>query len=125
MASALSGYLDSVQHGEVHFIHHLAGFYADVRENGGEAVKLARKDLEMRRSPAAHDALAWALYRAGAFAESRDQMNEALASGIKDAHIFFHAAMIFSAVGDLERGQKLLRETAVLNPRYKSFHVHR
>lgn len=122
---ALSGYLDSVQHGEVHFIHHLAGFYADARENGGEAVKWARKDLELRRSPAAHDALAWALYRAGAFAESRDQMNEALASGIKDAHIFFHAAMIFSAAGDLEPGKKFLRETAVLNPRYKSFHVHR
>ncbi len=31
---ALAGYLASVERGEVHFIHHLAGFYADVREDG-------------------------------------------------------------------------------------------
>lgn len=122
---ALAGYLASVARGEVHFIHHLAGFYADVREDGAEAVKWARSDLELRQTPGAHEALAWALYRAGNFAESREQIDAALASGIRDAHIFYHAGLIISAAGDIERGQKFLRETTVLNPRYGNFHVHR
>ena len=40
---ALAGYLESVQHGDVHYYHHLADFYADVRENGREAVKWAQR----------------------------------------------------------------------------------
>lgn len=122
---ALADYLASTARGGVHFIHHLAGFYADVRQSGVEATKWARKDLELRNTPAAHDTLAWALYRAGEFGESRREIDAALASGIKDAHILEHAGMIYSAAGDLAHGQELLRETSELNPRYNSFHVHR
>jgi tetratricopeptide (TPR) repeat protein len=122
---ALAGYLASVRRGEMHFIHHLAGFYADSREDGAEAVQWARKDLALRSTPFTHDALAWALYRGGRFAESRGELEAALAGGIKDAHIYYHAGMIFSAAGEIERGQEFLRETARLNPRYNSFHVHR
>lgn len=122
---ALAGYLASARRGEVHFLHHLAGFYADSREEGAEAVQWARKDLALRSTPFTHDALAWALYRAGRFAESRGELEAALAGGIKDAHIYYHAGLIFSAAGEIERGQEFLRETARLNPRYSSFHVHR
>ena len=122
---ALAGYRASTRRGEVHFLHHLAGFYADSREEGAEAVQWARKDLALRSTPFTHDALAWALYRAGRFAESRGELEAALAGGIKDAHIYYHAGLIFSAAGEIERGQEFLRETARLNPRYSSFHVHR
>jgi tetratricopeptide (TPR) repeat protein len=122
---ALAGYLASVERGEVHFIHHLSGFYADVREDGAEAVKWARQDLAMRQSVTAHEGLAWALYRAGDFAESRREIEEALRPGIRDAHIFYHAGLIFSAAGDLERGSALMREADVINPRHNNFHVHR
>ena len=122
---ALAGYLASVQRGEVHFIHHLAGFYSDARENGKEAVKWARKDLELRHTPAAHDALAWALYRAGQFGDARAEIDAALRTGISNAHILNHASFIYSAAGDLERGRQCMRETAAVNPRYNSFHVHR
>lgn len=122
---ALAGYLASVDRGEVHFIHHLAGFYADAREDGVQAVKWARQDLALRHSVTAHEGLAWALYRAGEFVESRREIEEALASGIRDAHIFYHAGLIFSAAGDLERGVDLMREAAIINPRHNNFHVHR
>ena len=122
---ALAGYLASVERGEVHFIHHLAGFYADAREDGVEAVKWARQDLALRQSVTAHEGLAWALYRAGEFAESRREIEEALGSGIRDAHTTYHAGLIFSAAGDLERGAKLIREAALINPHQNDFHVHR
>ncbi len=122
---ALEGYLASVEWGEVHYTHHLAGFYADAREDGPAAVKWARKDLELRQSVTAHEGLAWALYRAGDFAESRREIEAALASGIKDAHITYHAGLIFSAAGDLDKGQKFIREAEALNPHLNGFHVHR
>jgi len=122
---ALAGYLASIERGEVHFLHHLAAFFADSREDGAQAVRWARKDLELRASPFTHEALAWALYRAGDFVESQRELETALACGIKDAHICYHAGLIYSAAGNIERGQEFLREALRLNPRANGFHVHR
>ena len=122
---ALAAYLESVQRGEVQYFHHLATFYADMRQDGAEAVKWARRDLELRRNFASHDALAWALYRDGRFYEAEDEMNGALASGVEDAHLFFHAAMVYLAAGRTDEGRQFLKKAAEVNPRYESFHVHR
>jgi tetratricopeptide (TPR) repeat protein len=122
---ALEGYLDSVQRGEVLYFHHLAAFYADVREDGAEAIKWARKDLELRNNFAAHDAMAWALYRNSQYAEALEQMKEALSSGVKEAPLFFHAAMIYLAVGQTDEGRRFLQLAGKINPHYASFHVHR
>ncbi|MEJ1962877.1 MAG: hypothetical protein WDO56_15530 [Gammaproteobacteria bacterium] len=122
---ALSGYLESVQRGETQYLHHLAGYYADVAMNGAEAVRWARKDLEMRAGYAAHDALAWALFRNGEIESARQEMEPALASGVRDAHMLFHAAMIDLASGHRDKGQRLLREASAVNPLYPTFHVHR
>lgn len=122
---ALAGYLSSVQRGEVHYFHHLAGFYADVRKDGAEATKWAHKDLELRRTPAAHDALAWALYRQGRFDEALAESNKALATGAKDAHLYQHAALIHSAAGRGSESMRLLQQAAALNPRLEAFHAHR
>jgi tetratricopeptide (TPR) repeat protein len=122
---ALADYLSSVQRGEVHYFHHLAGFYADVREDGAEAVKWARKDLELRRNPATHDALAWALYRAGRFDEALMEMDKALGTGVKDTHVFVHAAMIYAAAGRSAEGTRFMQQAAAFNPRFEAFHVHR
>jgi tetratricopeptide (TPR) repeat protein len=122
---ARTGFLESSALGEVHYYHHLADFYADVDENGPEAVKWARKDLELRNNFSTQAALAWALYRAGDFAEAREKMNQALSSGAADAHLFYRAAMIFKACpgnGVADRYFKLATE---INPNYERFHVHR
>ena len=122
---ARAAYLESVNQGNAHYFHHLAGFYSDASEDPAEALRWARRDLEVRHSVYAHDSLAWALYKNGDFAAAADEMKQALALGTKDAHLLFHAGMIFSRAGELARGRALLEESLTVNPRYNSFHVHR
>ena len=123
LAEAVSAYLASAVRGEVHYYHHLADFYADVRKDGAEAVKWARKDLELRENFATLAALAWALYRDGRFAESLETIEGALSSGAQDAHLLHQAGMIHCAAG--ADGDELLRKAAELNPHHGGFHVHR
>ena len=52
-------------------------------------------------------------------------LQNALASGIKDPHIFAHAAMIASAAGRLDEGRDLLQQAGALNPYFTRFHEHR
>lgn len=122
---ALTAYLESAQRGDVHYFHHLADFYADVREDGTEAVRWARKDLELRQNFSTQAALAWGLYRDGQFAEALDAMHKALSSGVREAELFFQAAMIHLAVGRTGEGKQFLQEAAEINPHYQDFHVHR
>ncbi|MBV8417745.1 MAG: tetratricopeptide repeat protein, partial [Verrucomicrobia bacterium] len=121
---ALAAYDESVERGDVHYYHHLTDFYADVRENGTEAVRWARKDYELRQNFAAEGALAWALYRNGQFAEALHLMEKALSSGVRDARLFYHAAMIQLAAGHSETSKQLLAEAAQINPRHENFHIH-
>lgn len=118
-------YLKSAEQGDSFYHHHLAGFYSDSVERPDEALQWARKDLENRHSIYTHDAMAWALYRDGQFAEAASEMKKALALGTKDSHLFFHASMIATANGDLARGKEFLLRAGEVNPHYNSFHVHR
>jgi tetratricopeptide (TPR) repeat protein len=122
---ARSGYLKAAERGEAHYYHHLASFYSDVQEKPDEALKWARKDLEVRPSIFAYDTLAWALYRNSQWPEALDATRKALALGTKDAHLFFHAGMIFVRAGKGEEGRAYLRQALEANPRYNSFHAHR
>jgi tetratricopeptide (TPR) repeat protein len=122
---ALVTYLESVQNGEVLYLHHLAGFYADVLEEGSEAVRWARKDLALRAGPNGYDALAWALYRDGQFDAAFREMQHALQSGVNDAHVYFHAAMISLAAGKGKEGNHYLQLASASNPHFDAFHVHR
>lgn len=120
---AHAAFVASAARGQVHYYHHLADFYADVREDGAEAVRWARKDLELRRNFSTLAALAWALYRDGRFDEALGVIDEALSSGAKDAHLFHRAGMIRRAAsGD---GEEFLRMAEEMNPRRRDFHVHR
>ena len=122
---ALAVYLASVRRGEVQYYHHLASFYADARMDGAQAVQWARKDLQLRQNVTTRDALAWALFRDGQYPEAVDQINRALSDNWQDAHLFFHAAMIYLAAGLTEKGKDYLQNAGNLNPYYDAFHVHR
>ena len=100
---ALAGYLESADRGDVHYYHHLTDIYADVRENGPEAVKWARMDVELRENYATLAALAWALYRDGQLDAAQQAMDRALSSGVCDAGLFSQAATIESATGQCNR----------------------
>lgn len=122
---ALNAYLDSARRGGVHYYHHLVDFFADVREDGAEALRWARKDLELRDNFSTQAALAWALYRDGQFDEAHDQVNKSLASGASDAHLFYQAGMIHLAAGSDDEGERYLQAAAAINPHHQNFHVHR
>jgi tetratricopeptide (TPR) repeat protein len=121
---ALTAYLRSAQRGEVHFYHHLADYYADVVEDGAEAVKWAQKDLLLRENFATQAALAWSLYRGGQFDDAIRWMDRALASGVVDARLYFWAGEIYRAAGNEVEGRKLRQRAVTRNPAVGGFHVH-
>lgn len=122
---AESAFLESAHRGEVHYYHHLADLYADVFENGAEAVKWAQKDLELRRNFATLAAMSWAFYRTGDFSKALDLINESLASGVKDARLFHQAGIIHKALSPNGKADSYLQMAAAINPHYENFHVHR
>ena len=107
------------------FLHHLAGYYADVARDGASAVTWARRDVELRPHYSTDDALAWSLYVAGDIQEAARVSDRALASGIVDGHLYYHAATIKAAAGDADGAARWLEALSQLNPRYRDFHVHR
>lgn len=124
---ALRAYLAAAEAGDAHYFHHLAGFYADVEKNGAEAVKWARRDVELRRTVATLDALAWAFHAAGEFDEAAKTMDEALArpGGSADAHVLYHASLIYFKAGNPVQAKDALHRAALANPKFREFHVHR
>ena len=121
---ALSAYLQSAQRGEVHYYHHLVDYYADVAEDGGEAVKWAYKDLQLRENFATQPTLAWAFYRYGRVSEAVRSIDRGLASGVIDALLNFRSGEIYSAAGDEVEGRYCRERASNLNPAVAGFHVH-
>jgi tetratricopeptide (TPR) repeat protein len=122
---ALAAYRKSIEQGNAHYLHHLAGFYSDVQENPAEALRWARRDLEVRHSIYAYDSLAWALYKDGDYSEACETMKKALIAGTQDAHLLYHAGLIYSRAGQLQQGQAYLKQAVAINPFYNAFHAHR
>jgi tetratricopeptide (TPR) repeat protein len=122
---ARAAYLQSARRGGVHYYHHLADFYADVVEDGAEALAWARKDIALRENFSTQAALAWALYRCGQHAEAVEAIDRALASGVKDAHLLSQAATIYHAAGRTDDGDRCLQMATAINPHHGGFHIHR
>ena len=101
----------------------LALFYLDHDMKLGEALDLARRELEVRRDIYTHDVLAWALYKNGRAADALAPMKEALRLGTLDPRLFFHAGMIHRAAGELDRARELLRRALALNPQFHVLHA--
>jgi tetratricopeptide (TPR) repeat protein len=83
-ATALSAYLASVARGEVHYLHHLAAFHADVHPHAAAAVAWAQEDAAVRRNGTTLSLLAWCLHRAGRRDEALAVVEEAFAMGAGD-----------------------------------------
>ena len=122
---ALEAYLDSAGHGEVHYWHHLADFYSDVCPDGAEAVKWARKDVELRSNFNTQAAMGLALHVAGCSAEGVGWIDRALESGVQDAHVFSQAARVYRGAGRDVEAEEFERSATRINPHAGRFHVHR
>jgi tetratricopeptide (TPR) repeat protein len=123
--AALQKYLQAVAEGGAHYDHHLAGYYSDSEPNPAEAVRWAKKDMEIRHSVYAWDGLAWALYQTGDARAAASAMDKALALGTRDSHLLYHASLIYYRAGDAAKGKDYLRKAGEVNPKFNEFHVHR
>jgi tetratricopeptide (TPR) repeat protein len=99
-AAAVAAYTRSVARGEVHYLHHLAAFHADVRPHADAAISWARQDVALRRSGSTLSLLAWCLYRGGRTAEALAVLDEAFALGAGDPRLQSRAQEIRRAAGD-------------------------
>ena len=93
-AAALAAYTASADRGEVHYLHHLAAFCADVRPDPEAAVAWAEADVRLRRNGATLSLLAWCLHRAGRPAEALAAVEAAEALGAGDPRLRSRAVVV-------------------------------
>ncbi len=82
LESALAEYTASAERGEVHYLHHLAGYW--MTRDPAAAVDWARRDVDVRRDGRTLSTLAECLYRAGRAEEARGTLREAVLLGAGD-----------------------------------------
>ncbi len=78
-------------------------YLASTKQHTGEAVRLAKQDIETRQDVFSHDALAWSLYAANRIPEALQHIKHAVSEGTQDARLFFHAALITQAAGEAKQ----------------------
>ena len=109
----LLGHINQVLHNR-----DLALFYADHDMKLSEALDLARKELEVRQDVYTWDALAWALYKNGKFAEASEASDKALKYKTRDALLLFHAGMIAERMGQPEQARNEFKQALQINPHF-------
>jgi tetratricopeptide (TPR) repeat protein len=92
-------------------------YYADRARRPAEALKVARLEAARRADIQTLDAFAWALHANGRHAEARQQIDKALAVGIRDPRLFYHAGVIAAALRDNAGAERYLRQSLDLAPR--------
>ena len=95
--------------------HELIIYYADYAKDPAKALEVAQREYARRHDVFTLDCYAWALHVNGQDVEARQQIETAMAVGIKDAKIFRHAGEITLSLGDKTVAQKYLSEAAELN----------
>lgn len=83
-------------------------FGVDHERDVAGALALAEREIAVRKDAYGYDAYAWALLANGRAAEADAAMTTALASGIRDAMLLFHAGEIKAALGDTAAARHLL-----------------
>jgi Flp pilus assembly protein TadD len=79
----------------------------------------AREELKTRQDIYGYDLLAWALHKSGRQVEAREAAKRALALGIRDASLLYHAGVIERALGNDLAAH--LRAALQANPRWHPF----
>jgi tetratricopeptide (TPR) repeat protein len=96
----------------------LALFLATKNTDSALALHLAEAELRVRGDLYTNDALAWALYRSGRFAEAEKAIAHATRLGTHDARLLYHEGAIRIAMGETARGKKLVRSALSMNPHF-------
>src|SRR5262249_9224621 len=95
----------------------LISYYTDHAGKPAEALRIARLEIARRHDVYTRDALAWALYLNGQSKEARRQIETALALGIRDARLLYHAGLIAAKLDDRAAAARYLENSLDLDPR--------
>jgi tetratricopeptide (TPR) repeat protein len=110
--------LEKSAKGKAVFARELSLFYSNHDRNAADAVELARQELRVRRDVYASDTLAWALCKKGQYKEAVEAIEDALRPGTKDASLYYHAGMIYAALGEKDKARDWLKKALALNPHF-------
>lgn len=92
----------------------LVFYYADRRQSPSRALTIATRVAELRHDSETLDAYAWALYRSGKFADAQEQIDRALAPGVRDGGYFCHALRIATANRDAAGVKRFEKELSLI-----------
>ena len=98
----------------------MALFNADHGDRPQLALEQARAAYGQRPGIYGADVLAWALYKNGEFAEAQRAIEEALRLGTRDALLYYHAGIIYAALGDAAQAEMLLAQALAINPYFNT-----
>jgi tetratricopeptide (TPR) repeat protein len=90
-------------------------YYADQAHQPSKALQLAKQEVAWRHDVYTLDAYAWALHVNGQDLEARNQIETALAVGIRDAKLFRHAGEIALKLRDLAGAERDLKQSVEMN----------
>jgi hypothetical protein len=92
--------------------HELVLYYCDEKNDPKEALRIARIEYGRRHDVHTLDSLAWALHRNNDDAAAAAQIERALAVGVKDPQILYHAGIIQKSLNRRELSSRYLRDAA-------------
>ncbi len=87
----------------------LALFWADHDMKLDEALEIMKRERTARADVFTYDALAWCLFKKGQLSEAAEAIKQAQRLATRDARIFYHAGMIYDALGDHRRAAEQLQ----------------
>ena len=94
----------------------LISYYLGRGHDSAEALRIAQIEIANRHDGDTLDAYAWALCANGRYAEAQKQIAEALAVGVREAGMFFHAGVIAAKLHDDASASRYLNQSVELNP---------
>lgn len=95
----------------------LISYYADHAHRPAEALRIAQLEIGRRRDVYTLDAYAWALYVNGRSGEAKKQIDAALAIGVRDAKLLYHAGAIALKLKNPAKARRYWTQSLELNPR--------
>lgn len=98
-------------HGADNANRELIFYYADHAQRAADALAVARREVGRRSDVHTLDAYAWALFRNGRLVDARKAMEQALAVGVREASMLYHAGAIAAKLGERETASERLRQS--------------
>ena len=97
----------------------LVDYYADHDLKHDHAVNQAEAEYKVRRDIYGEDALAWSLYRAGDSIRALSHVEAAIRFGTTDARLYFHAGLVYAALGRGQQARRSLEHALSINPHFQ------